>query len=129
MSFMTSAWQTVTTSTIVNCFRKVGIRHEDAGLLAFEDLLMEVSEILDVIKVDMSRIRPTQKATLTMDSLHFISSVDEIIEDSEEVTLVRLLDLYRPTILIADDEDDSEPSRLIPASDLQEALATVKLYI
>ncbi|RPB19305.1 hypothetical protein L211DRAFT_852403 [Terfezia boudieri ATCC MYA-4762] len=54
---------------------------------------------------------------------------DEIIEDSEEVTLDRLLDPYRRTIPTADDEDDSEPSRLIPTCDLRETRATFKLYV
>jgi len=56
MIFMTSAWQTATTATIQNCFRKAGIHYEDPGLLAFSDPLMEVTEILDVVKVDMARI-------------------------------------------------------------------------
>ncbi|KAF8422179.1 hypothetical protein EV426DRAFT_606293 [Tirmania nivea] len=116
MSFMTSAGQTVTPSTIANCFRKSGIRHEDSGLLAFADPLTEVMEMLDVIKVDMARIRPSRTATLTTDNC-------------EEVTLDRLLDPYRATIPTADDEDDSEPPRLITASDLRESLPTVKLYI
>ncbi|RPB22509.1 hypothetical protein L211DRAFT_873921 [Terfezia boudieri ATCC MYA-4762] len=85
MTFMTSAWQTVTPGTISNCFRKSGIRHEAVGLLAFTDPLMEVTEILDVKKVDMARIRPGQKATLTADSFHFISGDDEIVEEVKKL--------------------------------------------
>lgn len=129
ITFITSAWQTVSTTTIHNYFRKAGIRHQDPGLLAFSNPLMEVTEILDVIKVDMARIRPNQTATLMADSLHFISPNDEIVEDNEEVTLERLLEPYRPTTPSPDNEDDSEPPQIIPASELQEALATVKLYV
>lgn len=80
-----------------------------------------------MIKVHMARIRPTQRATLTADSLHFMSP--EIIEDGKEVTLNRQLDPYRPSIPTGDDEGDSEPPHLIPTSDLREPLTTVKLYI
>ena len=34
ITFMTTVWHTVTPTTITNCFRKAGIRHEDPGLLA-----------------------------------------------------------------------------------------------
>ena len=50
------------------------------------------------------------------------------MEDSE-VTLERLLDPYRPTTPSPDDEDDSEPARIIPANELREALTTIKLYV
>jgi len=53
-------------------------------------ILMKVTEILDVMKVDMARMRPNQQTTLIADSLHCISPDDEIVEDSGEVTLERL---------------------------------------
>ena len=77
----------------------------------------------------MTRIRPTQTATLTEDSLHFISPDDEVVEDSEEVTLERLLESYRSTKPLPEDGDDSEPTRLVPATELREALTTLRLYV
>jgi len=108
MTFMTSSWQCVTSTTIAKCFHKAGIRHQDPGLPSFSDPLPEVTEILDVIKVDMTRIRPTQTATLTEDTLHFTSPDDEIVEDTEEVTLERLLEPYRSTTPLPEAEDDSD---------------------
>ena len=55
----------------------------------------------------MARIRPTQTATLTEDTLHFISLDDEIVGDSEEVTLERPLEPCRSTTPLPEDEDDS----------------------
>jgi len=75
----------------------------------------------------MARIQPNQKATLTADRLYFISSDVGIEEDSEEVTLQRLLELYRPTTPSPGNEDDSGPPQIIPAIELREALGTVKV--
>lgn len=69
MTFMTSALQTVTSTTIVNCFRGAGTRHEDPGFLPFTNPLQEITEILDVITVDMARIRSGQKTTLAAEVL------------------------------------------------------------
>lgn len=127
MTFMTTAWDMVSSTTISNCFLKASIRHTDGGLLAFEDPLSEVTDLLDVIKVDMSRVRP---ATVAADVAHFISPEEEVVEDSEEVTLEHLLEPYQPLVEPAlEDQDDSELPPRIFGTQVRQALATLKLYV
>ena len=121
MTFMTSAWHNVTSITITNCFGKVGIRHDDHWLFAFDDPLAEVSDIFDVIKVDMSRMRTT---AITVND--FVSPTEELIQE-EEVTLEQLLETYRP--LSVPDEDDSEVQPKIRGNEARDALSLLKLYV
>ena len=127
MAFMTSAWHTVTSTTIINCFLKAGIRHDDRGLLAWDDPLAEVTDLLDVIKVDMSLMRPGHSATLAVDVQHFISPSEEVIVEAEEVTLELLVDQYLPPAI--PEEDDSEVPRRVWGNEARDALSLLKLYI
>ena len=105
----------VTSTTITNCFSKAGIRHDDHGLFAFDDPLAEVSDILEVIKVDMTRVR-----TEVVDVNDYISSSAELIEE-KEVTLGCLLEPYRP--LSVPDEDNSEVSPKIWGNEARDTLS------
>ena len=127
MAFMTSAWHTVTSTTIMNCFRKAGIRHEDHGLLAWDDPLAEVTDILEVIKVDMSLMRPGLSTTLAADVQHFITPSEEVIVEEEEVTIELLVDQYLPAVI--PEEDDSEVPRRVWGTEAREALSLLKLYV
>lgn len=64
-------------TTIINWFRKAS--HNDRGLLAWNDPLAEVTDLLDVIKVDMARVRPEHNSTLSTDVSHFISPSEEVM--------------------------------------------------
>ena len=129
MSFMVSAWHTVTSVTIVNCFRKAGIRHDEPGLLAWEDPLAEATDLLDVITVDMARMRPKNHSTLATDVMHFISPSEEAIEEKEgdTVTLEQLIKLYHP--LPIPEKDDSEVPRIVWGTEARNALSLLKLYV
>ena len=128
MTLMTSAWQTVTSTTITNCFHKAGIRHQDRGLLAFDDPLTEVTDLLDVITVDMARVRPRHHSTLATDVQYFVSPIEEDIEEGDmEVTLEQLLEPYQP--LVIPEEDDSEVPPTIWGNEARDALALLKLYV
>ena len=51
------------------------------------------------------------------------------MENSEEVTLERPLEAYRSTTPLPEDEDDLELTRSVPATELREALTTIKLHV
>ena len=128
ITLMTSAWHMVTPTTITNCFRKAGIRHDDDGLFAFDDPLAEVTDILDVIKVDMTRVRPGQHLTIASDVNYFVTPSEESVEE-EKVTLAQLIKPYQPLAQSVPDEDDSEVSCKVWGNEAREALRVLKLYV
>ena len=132
MTIMTSAWHMVTATTITNCFRKAGIRHDDHGLFAWHDPLAEVTDILDVIKVDMRRMRPEQYHTIGNDVKYFVNPIQELIEEKQfesEVTLAQLIKPYQQLANSVGEEDDSEVARKIWGNEAREALTVLKLYV
>ena len=111
------------------CFHKAGIRHQDRGLLAFNDPLIEVTDLLDVITVDMARVRPTRHPfTLATDVQYFVSPIEEDIEEGDmEVTSEHLLEPFQPPVI--PEEDDSEVPPIIWGNEARDALALLKLYV
>lgn len=76
------------------------------------------------------QLLPHSDRVTTTEISNFISPDDEIIEDTEEVTLEKLIDPYRPLLEpTVDDEDDSERPRLMPSIEAREAMSILKLYI
>ena len=131
MTFMTYGWNMVSQTTIAHCFSKAGIcvRHKDPGI-AFTDPVVEVTEIHDALKVDIAQVRSwLPNMVTTSDISNFISPDDEIIDDTEEVTLKRLTYPYPQLMEPTSDDDDSECPRLIPSIEVREALSILKLYI
>lgn len=116
MTFMTSAWKTVTPTTIINCFRKAGICHDKTGLLAWDDPLTEATDLLYVIRVDMSRMRP---GTVATDVTHFVSPSEEATQE-DEVSLEQLLKPYQQPAV--PEKDDSEVPCIIGGNQARDAL-------
>ena len=62
--------------------------------------------------------------------MEYVNLQEEVVEDTEEVTLERLLGSYQPSEGGAGgDDDDSEVPRVVLALEARESLATLSLYI